>query len=130
MAADYSELLRHPFWQRKRLEIFQRDDFTCKKCLATESNLQVHHIYYLTNHKPWEYPNEALITLCELCHAKAEFAKWLLTKGQTALLRLGLIYEDRMEVIDMFNRKAKDNFYKQDVLRFIEDTKKFILKDG
>lgn len=130
MAINYNELLRHPFWQRKRLEVFQRDDFTCRKCMAKESNLQVHHLYYINSHKPWEYPNEALLTLCELCHLKAEFHKWLLTKGQSALLRLGLIYEDRMEVIEFLYNKVKDNHYKEEVLRYIDDTKTFILKDG
>jgi hypothetical protein len=30
--------------------------------------LQVHHKYYLENKYPWEYSNEALITLCNWCH--------------------------------------------------------------
>jgi len=130
MSAAYSELLRHPFWQRKRLEIFQRDNFTCRKCTDTLSNLQVHHIYYIDDHKPWEYPDEALITLCDLCHAKAEFSKWLRTKGYAALLRLGLIHEDRMEVIELIYSKVRDNRYKDEVMKFINDTKNFILKDG
>lgn len=130
MAADYSELLRHPFWQRRRLEIFNRDNFTCRKCLDKESNLQIHHLYYIATHKPWDYPDEALITLCELCHTKAEFHKWLLTKGQAALIRLGLIYEDRMEVIALLYSKVKHNHYKQEVLQYIDDTKKFVLTDG
>ena len=28
----YSELLNHELWQNKRLEILERDDFTCKNC--------------------------------------------------------------------------------------------------
>jgi hypothetical protein len=28
----------------------------------------VHHEYYLPGKEPWEYPNEALIILCESCH--------------------------------------------------------------
>jgi len=130
MASTYLELLRHPYWQRKKNGILERDKYTCRKCLDTLSNLQVHHLYYLKDHKPWEYPDEALITLCELCHSKAEFHKWLLTKGQSALIRLGLIQEDRLEVIDLMYCKVKDNYYKNDVLKFIDDTKNFILKDG
>jgi hypothetical protein len=30
--------------------------------------LHVHHKYYQTYKKPWEYPNDALQTLCWLCH--------------------------------------------------------------
>ena len=30
--------------------------------------LNIHHKYYLMGHKPWEYDNGALVTLCEDCH--------------------------------------------------------------
>ncbi len=30
--------------------------------------LQIHHNYYIKNKLPWEYSNEALITLCNWCH--------------------------------------------------------------
>ncbi len=30
--------------------------------------LHVHHKYYVKGKLPWEYPNEALVTLCETCH--------------------------------------------------------------
>jgi len=32
--------------------------------------LNVHHKYYIQGHKPWEYENDALITLCEDCHKR------------------------------------------------------------
>ena len=32
--------------------------------------LNIHHKYYIQGHKPWEYDNEALVTLCEDCHKK------------------------------------------------------------
>lgn len=32
--------------------------------------LNIHHKYYVSNKKAWEYPNDALITLCESCHQK------------------------------------------------------------
>ena len=32
--------------------------------------LHVHHRYYVENNNPWEYPDNALITLCEPCHQK------------------------------------------------------------
>lgn len=70
----YWQLLQHPEWQKKRLEIFQRDEFKCQHCGEKEKPLHVHHWYYLSfgaDRKPWEYPNIALITLCVDCH-KAE----------------------------------------------------------
>ena len=32
--------------------------------------LNVHHNYYIVGKNPWEYPNDALVTLCESCHQK------------------------------------------------------------
>lgn len=64
----YWEQLRHPFWQRKRLEILQRDNFTCATCRSTTKTLNVHHSYYEKGKSPWEYPDESLKTLCEDCH--------------------------------------------------------------
>ncbi|MEH6538083.1 MAG: hypothetical protein V7719_16905 [Psychroserpens sp.] len=32
--------------------------------------LQVHHKYYIVDNLPWDYPNDSLITLCNLCHQK------------------------------------------------------------
>ena len=67
----YAEKLRDPRWQKRRLEILERDNWSCQQCFDTESTLAVHHRKYLTNVEPWDYPDELLITLCEDCH-KAE----------------------------------------------------------
>ena len=64
---DYHELLKDGRWQRKRLEVMQRDNFTCTKC-GTTNDLNVHHVRYIDGHKPWEYDNADLITLCGSCH--------------------------------------------------------------
>ena len=64
----YAELLRKPEWQKKRLEIMQRDDFTCQYCGSKERELQVHHRVYHKGAKPWEYDDSELITLCNRCH--------------------------------------------------------------
>lgn len=32
--------------------------------------LNIHHEYYLLGKKPWEYSNDALVTLCSECHQK------------------------------------------------------------
>lgn len=34
--------------------------------------MHVHHKYYLKGANPWEYPLEALCTLCPACHASLE----------------------------------------------------------
>lgn len=65
---NYSEQLKDPRWQKKRLEILQRDDFTCQICGHKDKTLHVHHVYYKKGLKPWEYKDSSLITLCEDCH--------------------------------------------------------------
>lgn len=64
----YSEKLRDPRWQRKRLEVLNRDDFTCQLCGAKETELHVHHEAYKKGANPWEYDNSWLITYCKYCH--------------------------------------------------------------
>jgi hypothetical protein len=72
---NYSEQLKSPKWQKKRLEIMQRDNFTCQLCGDKETTLNVHHIVYINNKKCWEYKNKDLITLCEHCHKEVEILK-------------------------------------------------------
>lgn len=43
----YSEQLKHPKWQKKRLEILKRDKWKCKKCKDDTTTLNVHHKEYL-----------------------------------------------------------------------------------
>ena len=64
----YSDLLKDPRWQRKRLEVLQRDDFTCRWCGSKTETLHIHHGYYAKGRRPWEYNNESLWTVCEGCH--------------------------------------------------------------
>lgn len=64
----YRELLLDPQWQKKRLQIFGRDNFSCVRCGDDAKTLHVHHRSYLRGKKPWEYPDEFLETLCETCH--------------------------------------------------------------
>jgi hypothetical protein len=71
----YSEKLKDPRWQKKRLEILQRDEWICQNCGDDESTLHVHHKWYEPGNEPWDYPPEALITLCEDCHQREEVSK-------------------------------------------------------
>lgn len=63
---NYSEKLKSPKWQKKRLEVLSRDNFTCCKCGDTETELHVHHLKYTK--EPYDAPNEDLETLCKDCH--------------------------------------------------------------
>lgn len=59
-------------WRVKSDLIRRRDNNRCLLCGRTidDAQLQVHHLTYIEGCKPWEYPNECLITLCSNCHAK------------------------------------------------------------
>lgn len=72
---NYSEQLKDPRWQRKRLEIMQRDNFTCQLCGDKLTTLNVHHKKYNNDCKPWEYDNDTLVTICEHCHFEVEELK-------------------------------------------------------
>jgi hypothetical protein len=60
--------MRHPLWQKKRLEVLDRSNFQCDNCGESERTLHVHHNFYERGRKPWEYPTESLVALCETCH--------------------------------------------------------------
>jgi len=66
----YGEKLKDPRWQKKRLKILVRDEWTCQVCFDDKSSLSVHHCYYEKGKDPWDYPDEALVTLCEDCHSE------------------------------------------------------------
>ena len=70
MSAEYWQLLRDPRWQKKRLEVMQRDEFSCATCGNAAATLNVHHIKYRKGAKPWEYDADELQTLCENCHSR------------------------------------------------------------
>ena len=62
----YSEKLKDPRWQKKRLEVLNRDQFKCRCCDGEKRTLHVHHIHY-TN-EPWDSELLDLVTLCDVCH--------------------------------------------------------------
>lgn len=65
---DYAEQRRDPRWQKKRLQIMERDGFKCISCDASDKTLHIHHAYYVKGRMPWEYPNFSLSTMCWECH--------------------------------------------------------------
>lgn len=65
---SYSEQLRHPNWQRRRLEVMEEAGFECENCGDKETTLNVHHRLYVKGRMVWEYGNDELACLCEHCH--------------------------------------------------------------
>lgn len=111
---DYSELLKSPKWQRKRLEVFDRDNFTCVYCGDDDSTLHVHHKQYEQGKKPWEYPLTNFITLCEHCHYEIEYLK----KNEYSLDDLVSIEKCKFGddgyyiMVDIFKDESRLAFYK------------------
>lgn len=70
MKAKYAQKYRDPRWQKKRLEVMQRDGFKCLFCGAADKTLNVHHCYYIGRRDPWDYESASLFTLCEKCHGE------------------------------------------------------------
>jgi hypothetical protein len=94
---SYYEKLKSPQWQRKRLEIMQRDEFTCVSCGCKEKTLNVHHKTYRKNAAPWDYDDENFITYCEECHGSIHQAKDLLMSS--------------VDTFDKIQRIASISFY-------------------
>jgi len=69
---NYSQKLNDPRWQKKRLEIMQRDQWKCTMCKDEGQTLHIHHINYSTGSEPWECGDEDVATLCRKCHREIE----------------------------------------------------------
>jgi len=80
----YADKLKDPRWQKKRLEILNQNDFICQLCYEEGKTVNVHHLFYLPNHQPWEYPNFCYMVLCDDCHRDNDL-------DETFLQLIGLI---------------------------------------
>ncbi len=110
--ATYAELLKMPEWDEKRKIILKRDNWTCQICNTTNTEMHVHHLWY-EDHRPapWEYENDALITLCSVCHEKEEFHKSFTSFGIKYLTTLGVMHTDISEIIMIISQATdKDDF--------------------
>jgi len=76
----YSDKLKDPRWQKKRLEILERDEWECTNCGDGKSTLHIHHQYYEKSTDPWDYPDSCYTTLCETCHKEIADNKLSLDK--------------------------------------------------
>lgn len=131
----YFELLQRPQWQKKRLEVMQRDNWTCLHCDSTDRKLAVHHRFYVKGRLPWDYPNWVFQTLCEECHeevhnprekdpeeAEAEITEWerivdfLASTGDDFELTIG----DFWHMAAMMNVFVKEGGNLRSLLRTIE----------
>jgi len=71
--SNYREKLEDPRWQKKRLQILERDSWRCRLCGDGGAMLHVHHIVYKKGLYPWEHSENLLITLCKTCHGNEHY---------------------------------------------------------
>jgi len=68
---NYAQQIKHPNWQKKRLEVLEASNFECENCGAKEEELHVHHPFYKRGAMIWQYENHELKCLCHKCHKDA-----------------------------------------------------------
>lgn len=88
----YHEQLKHPLWQKKRLEVMESNKFECENCGSKEEQLNIHHPFYKRGAMIWQYEVVELMCLCHKCH-KNEHAKDEEVKKLMALAGRGYIRE-------------------------------------
>lgn len=68
---NYHQQIKHPLWQKKRLEVLEFHNFQCQECRAKEEELHVHHPFYKRGAMIWDYDKTELDCLCHKCHKDA-----------------------------------------------------------
>lgn len=111
MKMNYKEQIKSPKWQKRRLEILQKDGFRCQICGDDEHTLNVHHLVYHKNRNIWEYEDWELITLCEDCHEHQHIMEENLEEKIWSLKSRGVSIEEisaLLETIDITIFKGND----------------------
>lgn len=64
----YEQELDDVRWKFKADNIRIRDKHECRFCGAKKTQLDVHHIRYISGREAWDYDDGDLVTLCHECH--------------------------------------------------------------
>ena len=64
----YEQQLNDVRWKFKSDNIRIRDKHECRLCGAKKTQLDVHHIRYISGREAWDYDDGDLVTLCHSCH--------------------------------------------------------------
>ena len=107
---SYAEKLKDPRWQKKRLEIFERDGWRCKICGSEDDTLNVHHLTYRKGFDPWEINNGLLMTVCSKCHERSK-------EDDEDMCGIDSFMNDMGTLLDTF---WKSGFEQQDLLLLAE----------
>jgi hypothetical protein len=111
MKLSYSEQLKHPNWQRRRLEVMSAARFECANCGDKESMLHVHHKRYIKGRLAWEYSDDELMCLCEGCHGvehdARDFLETMLAAGDGNTLRCAGLFAGYMQADEGLTEQQK-----------------------
>ena len=91
--SSYKEKFLDPRWQKKRLLILERDEWTCRLCGEISKTLHIHHKFYIFGVEPWDYSDDILETLCVDCHEIEWAYKQMFNNDVHSLLQDGWTYE-------------------------------------
>lgn len=74
----YGEQLKHPLWQKMRLQVLEAAGWQCQACQSDDAMLHVHHKQYIKGRMAWDYAIDNFESLCEKCHKETHDTKSLL----------------------------------------------------
>ena len=105
----YIEKFKDPRWQKKRLQILERDNWVCQSCGDDISMLIVHHLSYDDEAEgPWDYPDLLLITLCQECHFSAHKNIFYLPEAFKDIIITGIMTIE--EAKNLVSVKIKESY--------------------
>jgi hypothetical protein len=113
----YAQKLKDPRWQKMRLKVLERDDFTCRDCGDKKKTLHVHHMYYEWDNAPWEYEIESLVTLCEECHEDESLNANDMAKEVATEVRKRIMHFDMMIFASFIRMFFKPGCQEIDIVR-------------
>jgi hypothetical protein len=126
----YSKKLQNPLWQKKRLEILQRDEFQCIHCGCNDKELHVHHRWYQFGKDIWDYPDSCFETLCFECHEYVEMCIKDSTSDMQLIIRKTHIDQHDYDFINRLLIHLSDDGYKNYNPRKLVDAIDYIIDNN
>jgi hypothetical protein len=123
MDKKFADKYKDARWKEKRRRIIERDCGICADCYGV-GLVHVHHLYYEYNKDPWDYPDDALITLCNECHEieHNRFKQYVGPTRDLSLKKIGFRAKDYETLTFLLVGVAAGFMKKEEVARSVIDT--------
>lgn len=102
----YEQELDDARWKLKANNIRKRDNHECQLCGAKKTQLDVHHIRYISSREAWDYDDGDLVTLCHECHE--EIHDW---QDFEKLVEGGYYYNKSLEGVGVVEHKQSNGVW-------------------